>query len=236
MIVGASIRFLEVHIARILIFEGIDPFEEPRKTDIDPDYGYGFIFDKDRLNIRDQIIICALVKVRLCPDCLPVPDRSVIPVFRNGIFFYLFLCKRNDAEFTVAVTGIVNALLAVGNTGNIKRIMDICALDKIIVLSHETDKIIRISDDTVTEFSVFGDPLNVRDLVPRPSGKRSDRIFHPQELGIQVISALFAEQVHLCSGILCKYPVGKDYAYRHESYGKQKRPDNDQEYQSCAKR
>ena len=100
--------------------------------------------------------------------------------------------------------------------------MNVCALDERIVLGHEEDQVVSIIDYLVTLFAVFGDRLNIRDLVSRPSGKRTYRIFNPEELSINIVASFFAEQVHLCLGVIGKDPVGKDYAYRHQRKGKQK--------------
>ena len=197
MVVGTSVRCLEVHVTRFLVFDGIDPFEKSRKADVDTNDRYRGISDKYRHNVRDHMVAAARVIVRLCPLGLPVLNRSVIPVIRDGVFFDLFLRKGNRNEFSVIVTRIVNTFLTVGNAGNVKRVMNICTLDKIIVLGHETDKVICVIDDMVTQFTVFRDRLNVRDLVPGPSGKGTDGVLYPEELGIKVIAALLQEQVHL---------------------------------------
>ena len=129
------------------------------------------------------------------------------------------------------VPGVVNALFTVRDAGNIQSVMNICAFNEIIVLGHEADKIIRIIDYGISQFAVFLDRLDIRDLAPGPSGKRTDGIFDPYHLKINIVSTLFAEKVHLGRGTLGKYLAGQGNGNRNKCYGQNKCPDDVKEHQ-----
>ena len=184
VIVDASVAFFEIHIARLVIFERVCPFEKPGKTDVDSDDSYRNIIDKNRLNIRDEVIINGVIVIWFSPKSLFVFDRGVIPVFRNRIGLDLFLCKRYVNELSAVIPGEINTFLAACNTGDIKRVMNICAPDKIVILGHKADKVNCIINDRIAKFGITGYRFHIRNLAPCPSGKRSNCIFGPQKLSV----------------------------------------------------
>ena len=102
------------------------------------------------------------------------------------------------------------------------------------MLGHEEDKIIRIIDYGISEFAVCFKSLDIRDLASCPSGKRTDGVFDPYHLKIDIVSTLFAEKVHLRTSALCKYLAGKSYGNRDKCCGQNNSTDGNNQHQPFA--